>query len=365
MSKSAQQIRFCTSRDGTRIAYATSGAGPPLVWSASFVHHLEEDWESPVWRPWLSALSRRHTLVRYDWRGCGLSDREGVEFSLQRFTEDLEAVTEATRLDPFALFGSAAGAAVSLTYAARHPEHVSHLVLYAGYVRNRLAGTPTIQQVEELDARLKVTELGWPDDIPAYGQFFTALRMPDASAEQARALAGLIRRTTSPANAVALIRTFRGLDVTTAVQRIACPTLVLHARGDSVIPFELGRALAGIIPGARFVPLESRNHVLVQTEPAWDRFVAALDDFLPPSPDALGSSSTLSLGELTRRECEVLELVARGLDNGTIASRLGISERTARNHVSAILGKLSLGTRAQAIVRAREAGFGRTARGLR
>ena len=356
MAQPAQQIRFCTSRDGTRIAYATCGAGPPLVWSASFLHHLELDWDCPVWRPWIAVLSRRHTLVRYDWRGCGLSDREHVEFSFEKFVEDLEAVIQATGLRQFFLIGHAAGAATSMTYAVRHPARVSRLILYASYVRNRLAGSPTSQVVDELEARIKVTELGWRDETPAYGQFFTSLRMPDASSDQSRSFADLVRRTMSPANATALIRTFRKIDVGDVVSKVGCPTLVLHSRGDSIIAFEQGRSVAGLIPGARLISLESRNNVLLDTEPAWQQLVEALDDFLPAAPSVSGD---LMLDQLSAREHQVLELVAQGLDNATIAARLHISERTARNHVSAILSKLGVGTRAQAIVRARDAGFGR------
>jgi DNA-binding NarL/FixJ family response regulator len=252
-----------------------------------------------------------------------------------------------------------AGSAISMTYAVRHPERVSHLVLYASYVRNQLTGSPTPKQMEEAEARLKMMELGWPNDTPAYGQFYTSLHMPDASAEQSRSFADLVRRTTSLPNAVAMLRTFFRIDVREIVPKVRCPTLVLHARGDSIIPFEQGRSAAGLIPGARFVPLESRNHVLLDTEPAWRQFVEALDDFLPAPPIEPVAGSQLRLGELTPREHEVLELVAQGLDNTTIGARLGISERTARNHVSAILDKLGVGTRAQAIVRAREGGFGR------
>ncbi len=359
MPPPAQRIHFCTSRDGTRIAYAICGTGPPLVWTSSFVHHLELDWEGPVWRPWLSLLARRHTLIRYDWRGSGLSDREQVEFSFEKFVEDLEAVIEAARLEPFVLFGRAAGSTISTTYAVRHPERVSRLILFAGFVRNRLAGNPTPQQEEEAEARLKVLELGWPNETPAYGQFFTSLQMPDASPEQSRSFAELVRRTTSLPNAIALLQAFFRIDVREILPKVRCPTLVLHSRGDSIVQFEQGRSVAGLIPGARFVPLESRNHVLLDTEPAWQQLVEALDDFLPAPPPKPAPGSQFPLSELTARECEVLELVAQGLDNGTIGARLGISERTARNHLSMILSKLGIKSRAQAIVQAREAGFGR------
>ncbi len=358
MSQPAQQIRFCTSRDGTRIAYATCGAGPPLVWAAGWVHHIETDWDSPIWRPWLCLLTRHHTLVRYDWRGCGLSDREHVEFSFEKLVEDFEAVIEASGLEQFALFGIAAGAAIGMTYAVNHPERVNRLIVYASYVRNKLAGNPTPQQVEEAHARLKMMELGWPNDTPAYGQFYPSLHIPDASGAQSLSFADLIRRTTSPANAVALLQASYRIDVQEIVPKARCPTLVLHARGDSIIWFEQGRSVAGLIPDARFVPLESRNHVLLDTEPAWQKFVEALDDFLPGSSSAPAGSPALLLAELTAREHQVLELIAQGLDNTTIGKRLNISERTARNHVSATLAKLGINTRAETIVRARESGFG-------
>ena len=359
MSEPAQQIRFCKSRDGTRIAYATCGAGPPLVWAAGWAHHLKLDWDSPVWRPWLSLLTRRHTLVRYNMRGCGLSDREQVDFSFEKFVEDLEAVIEAAGLEQFVLVGTAAAAAIGMTYAVGHPERVSHLVLYASFVRNKLAGSPTPQEVEEARARLKVMELGWPNDTPAYGQFYTSLHMPDASAEQFQSFADLIRRTTSQANAVALLQVFFRIDVLEIVPKVRCPTLIFHCRGDSIIWFEQGRSVAGLIPGARFVPLESRNHVLLETEPAWQQFVEALDDFLPAAPARPAGLGGTPLDELTTREHEVLELVAQGLDNDAIGKQLHISNRTARNHVSLILSKLGVKSRAQAIVRARDAGFGR------
>jgi pimeloyl-ACP methyl ester carboxylesterase/DNA-binding CsgD family transcriptional regulator len=363
MSQPGQQIRFCASRDGTRIAYATSGAGPPLVWAAFWVHHLKLDWDSPVWRPWLSMLTRRHTLVRYDLRGCGLSDREAVEFSFEKLVEDFEAVIEATGFDQFVLFGMAAGSAIGMTYAVRRPEQVSHLVLYGSQTHGRLTRGASPEQVEEAETRLKVIQLGWPNDTPAFGQFFTSLHMPDASAEQFRSFNDLVRRTTSPADAVALLRTFFQIDVREILSKIHCPTLVLHAREDSIIPFEKGRSVAGLIPGARFVPLESRNHLLLDTEPAWQQLVEAIDDFLPSPPTRPAAGSQFPLDVLTPRECEVLELVAQGLDNGTIGARLGISERTARNHLSTILSKLGIKSRAQAIVQAREAGFGRRTSG--
>jgi pimeloyl-ACP methyl ester carboxylesterase/DNA-binding CsgD family transcriptional regulator len=363
MSQPAQQIRFCTSRDGTRIAYATSGEGLPLVWAANLFHHIELDWQSPVWRPWLATLARRNTLIRYDLRGCGLSDRDTAEFSLEKFVDDLHAVVDAARADRFTLFGVSAGAATAITYAVRNPRRVNGLVLYASFVRNKLAGRPTLAEQAEAQARLKVMELGWPDTNPAYARFYPSLHIPDASPEQFRTFADLARRTTSPANAVGLVRAFFGIDLREIVAHVSSPTLVLHPREDAIVPFEQGRSVAGLIPGARFVPLESRNHVLLDTEPAWRQFVEAMEEFLPALVANPVGHSQFPFGELTARQREVLDLVARGLDNSDIGHRLGISPRTARNHIAIILAKLGISSRAQAIVRGREAGFGAAASG--
>jgi pimeloyl-ACP methyl ester carboxylesterase/DNA-binding CsgD family transcriptional regulator len=354
-----QQIRFCVSRDGTRIAYAACGTGPPLLWLSHWVRHLDLDWECSVWRPWLSLLTRRHTLIRYDYRGCGLSDRKDVEFSIEKHIEDVEAVVEAAGLENFALLAQAGGGFVALPYAARHPQRVARLILHGCQARGRLVRGMPAEAAKESEAVFKLAEFGWRTEGVTYGQFFTTLHMPEASADQCRAYSDLLRLTTSPANAVALLRVFFEADVLEAAPRVRCPTLVLHAREDPIIPFDEGRLVASLIAGARFVPLESRNSILQETEPAWEPFVDAIEEFLPaPQPKSSGSLNAL-LGDLTAREDQVLELIAQGLDNGTIGLRLGISERTARNHASTIFSKLGVKKRAQAIVRAREAGFGR------
>jgi pimeloyl-ACP methyl ester carboxylesterase/DNA-binding CsgD family transcriptional regulator len=358
MSYPAEQIRFCTSRNGARIAYATCGAGPPLVHAPHWVHHLKFDWDSPVWRPWLAMMTRRHTLVRYDWRGCGLSDREGVEFDSESYLADLEAVIEAAGVERFALFGMSQGSRTAMTYAVRHPERVSHLVLLGSSPCGRVVRGQSPQQAEEEQTRLKAIELGWTNETPAYSQFFTALHIPDATTEQTRSYNDLLRLTTSPGNAVALMRSFHHVDIRDVVPRVRCPTLVLHSRRESIIPFDEGRTVAALVPGARFVPLESRNHVPLDTEPAWQQFVAALDDFLPVAAPKSAATADLMIDDLTAREHQVLELVAQGLDNEAIGARLKISDKTVRNHVSIILSKLGVNSRVQAVVRAREAGFG-------
>jgi pimeloyl-ACP methyl ester carboxylesterase/DNA-binding CsgD family transcriptional regulator len=357
MTQSRQRIRFCASADGTRIAYATCGSGPPLVWVQFWTHHLEYDWDSPVWAPWLSLLARHHTLIRYDWRGCGLSDRERVQFSFDRYAEDLDAVVAAAGLDRFVLLGmSGSGSAVAMTYLVRHPGRVTNLVLCGPNTRGPLGESPTVAQEAEAHARLKVFELGWPNENPGYGQFFASMHIPDATTEQSHSYSELVRRTTSPANATSLLNTFNRINVQDIVPKVACPTLVLHSRGDAIISFDQGRQVAALIPGARFVPLESRNRVVLATEPAWQQLVSALGDFLPVHSADRGTSPLLD--DLTAREREILEVVAEGVDNHEIAARLDISEKTVRNHVSTIFSKLQLRSRAQAVALARDAGYG-------
>jgi pimeloyl-ACP methyl ester carboxylesterase/DNA-binding CsgD family transcriptional regulator len=355
MPLAQQQIRFCASRDGTRIAYATCGEGPPILWTGHWVRHLELDWDSPVWRPWRSLLMGGRTLIRYDWRGFGLSDRKDIEFSLEKHVEDLEAVVRAAGLQHFILFASSGGGTPAVAYTVRHPEQISRLVLYGSPSRGRVARGETVEQAAERQALLKMIEVGWYNETPAYDQFFTRLHMPDASAEQFRSYYELLRKTASPANVVGLLQAYFQSDALEAVPQVRCPTLVLHARQDAMIPFDEGRLLASMISGAQFVPLESRNHILLDTEPAWQQFVGALADFLPTSP----ARPIMALDELTARERDVLELVAQGSDNAKIADRLKISEKTVRNHVSLIFGKLGVSSRAEAVARARDAGFGR------
>ena len=274
-----QEIRFCTSEDGVRIAWATSGEGPVLVKTANWLNHVELDWESPVWRPWLAELSRGRRLVRYDARGTGLSDWDVPELSLDAFVRDLEAVVAAAGLERYALLGMSQGCAVAVAHAVRHPERVSRLVLCGGFARGwRVRGKPG--EVQTAEAVLTLARHGWGSAQPAFRQLFTSLFFPGANAELMAAFNELQRRTASPENAARLGHAVGDLDVTALLPRVRAPTLVLHARHDGLIPFGEGRRLASGIPGARFVPLESANHLLVEGEPAWSRLVAELRAFL-------------------------------------------------------------------------------------
>jgi pimeloyl-ACP methyl ester carboxylesterase/DNA-binding CsgD family transcriptional regulator len=349
-----QQIRFCTSFDGTRLAYATSGDGPALVKAPHWLTHLEYEPESPLWRPWIERLSSGRTLVRMDARGCGLSDRDVREFSFAHYANDLEAVIDAAGHERFALFGHSQGGAIAVEYAARHPHRVSHLILLGSYARGSLMRGLPPERVAEMEAQLKLVEVGWGREDPTYRTMFSAQFVPGATLEQMNSLSELQRRSAPPENAVRLIRSFFAIDVTQSAPRVQCPTLVIHGRGDRRVPFEEGRDLASRIPGARFVPLETANHILLSHEPAFAQFFEELRAFLP----AAGSN----LSGLTAREGEILERIAQGLDNAQIAAQFALAEKTVRNHVTHIFEKLGVQTRAQAIVLARERGLGQRSR---
>ena len=350
-----QQIRFCTTPDGVRIAFATTGHGPPLVKVSNWLSHLEFDWGSPVWRHWLSALSRDHTLVRYDERGCGLSDWEAPDLSFATWVRDLETVVDVLGLERFPLLGISQGASVAIQYAVRHPDRVSHLILHGGYARgwNRRRSTP--EQLKEGEMMAELAEVGWGKENPAFRQFFTTQFVPDGSSEQHHWFNELQRISTSPQNAARFMRVFNEIDVTDLAPRVSCPTLVLHPVGDARIPFEEGRLIAALIAGARFVPLESRNHILLEHEPAWQRWLEEVRSFLPER----ASAQPAAFSTLTPRETELVELIAQGLDNAQIAARLALSEKTVRNHITSVFAKLEVENRSQAIVRARDAGFGK------
>jgi pimeloyl-ACP methyl ester carboxylesterase/DNA-binding winged helix-turn-helix (wHTH) protein len=275
-----QRIRFCTASDGVRLAYAMSGTGPPLVKPANWMTHVEYDWESPVWRHWLRELSSEHTLIRYDERGNGLSDRDVDDLSFEAWVRDLEAVVDALGMDRFPLFGISQGCAVAITYAVRHPERVTKLVLYGGFAEGVVKRSRTPAELEETTMVMRGIPLGWGHDNPAFRMFFAARFLPEGTPEQIGWFSDLQRVTTSPETGSRLLTTAGNIDVTGIVREVRAPTLVLHATGDAVASFNQGRKLAAMIPRARFVPLESRNHILLEHEPAWTRFADEVRAFL-------------------------------------------------------------------------------------
>jgi pimeloyl-ACP methyl ester carboxylesterase/DNA-binding CsgD family transcriptional regulator len=340
-----QRIRFCVTPDGVRIAFATSGTGPPLVKVSNWLTHLEFDWQSPVWRHWLRELGRDHTLVRYDQRGCGLSDWGVAELSTELWLNDLETVVDAAGLERFALFAMSQGGPLAVQYASRHPERVSALILLGTYGRGRLLRDPNPEHREEFETVTSLMRIGWGRDNPAFRQLFTSLFIPGGTAEQVRWFNDLMRFSTSPENAVRFRRINSVNDVRDLAPSLRVPTLVLHARDDAVAPFEEGRLLAALIPQAQFVPLDGRNHILLEDEPAWEQFLAAVRGFLASLPRPEIAPVQLPVA-LSSRELDVLALVANGLSNADIAASLHLSERTVERHLSNIYAKLGLSGKA-------------------
>ena len=296
-----QQIRFCTAPDGVNIAYATSGAGLPLVKPANWMTHLEYDWESPVWRHWMRELSRERMLVRYDERGCGLSDRDAEDLSFEAWVRDLETVVDAMGLERFPLLGISQGCAVAITYAVRHPERVTQLVLYGGFAEGMITRARTPRELEENTTVMRAIPLGWGHDNPAFRMFFAARFLPEGTPEQMRWFSELQRVTTAPETGARLLSTSATIDVTRLAPQVRAPTLVLHATGDAVAPFCQGRKVASLIPGARFVPLEGKNHILLETEAAWTRFVDEVRRFLGSGDDVAASEAAAATAAITQR----------------------------------------------------------------
>lgn len=274
-----QHVRYCTARDRTRLAWSAVGSGMPLVKTANWLNHIEFDWQSPVWRHWLKELTRENCLVRYDERGNGLSDWDTPDLSFDAFVDDLETVVDAAGLDQFDLLGISQGAPVAIAYSLRHPGRIRRMVLLGGYAlgwRLRLTG----EDLARREAMVTLSRTGWGSDNPAYRQMFTSLYIPGGSAEQLGWWNDLQRVSTSPANAERLQRVLGTIDVTGLLPRVTVPTLVAHARRDHVIPVEAGKQLANGIPGAQYLELDSENHVLLEHEPAWSTFMAAVRVFL-------------------------------------------------------------------------------------
>jgi len=356
--REGQRIHYLRTTDGVQLAWAESGAaGPVLVKAANWATHLDYEWESPLWRHWIRFFSDHFRLVRYDERGCGMTEWMVGDLSFARWVEDVEAVVEAAAVEgPFALLGISQGAATAIAYAVEHPDRVSHLILYGGYARGMARrGDPVAAR--ELHAISELARLTWDRDNPAFRQIFTSLFAPGAEEHQLRWFSELCRKTTRPEVLGQLFEARAEVDVTELLGRVQVPTLVVHVRDDGVTPLAEGRLLASGIPGAQYVELESGNHILLEHEPAWVRFCQVVLEFLGIQAERAAGEDPV-FEALSRRERDVLGLITQGLSNAAIAERLSISEKTVRNHVSNLFDKLGVWSRAQAIVFARDRGFG-------
>ncbi|MFC8849203.1 MULTISPECIES: alpha/beta fold hydrolase [unclassified Micromonospora] len=275
-----QVIRFCQAEDGTRIAYATVGTGPPLLKAANWMTHLDLEWTTPVWSHWLNGLARGRQLIRYDERGCGLSDWEVPSFTFDDWVDDLETMVDAVGLDRFDLLGVSQGGAVAVAYAARRPERVRRLILAGAYARGRQirAGDDAERDAAAVD--LDLARVGWSNQDPRFLQVFASQFLPDGTPQDWDEFTAFQRRTTSPANGVRFLEEFALIDVSDIAHRVECPTLILHSRDDARVPAAQASELAALIPDSRLVLLDSRNHLLTATEPAWAEFLSHIDAFL-------------------------------------------------------------------------------------
>ena len=348
-----QQIRYVKASDGTQLAWAQSGQGPTLVKAANWLTHLEYEWHSPVWKHWLEFFSTHFHFIRYDERGCGMSEWRPCELTIDQWAADLAAVIDAAQPNgPIILLGISQGAATCVTYALRHPKHVAAMILYGGYSRGPFRRNDHHAE-DAFRAMADLARVEWGSDNPTFRQVFTSRFIPGGTPTATSVVERSVPeddpwRNLRSASRGAWVRGRRG-----ELSSIRVPTLVLHARDDAVCPLAEGRLLAACISGSEFVELDSRNHVLLEHEPAWARFKDAVLAFARPEH----ADDAAVFGGLSLREREVLALIADGLSNTEIASRLDISEKTVRNHTSNLFDKLGVWSRAQAIVFAREHGF--------
>ena len=349
-----QHVRYVNGKDGTRLAWAESGAGPVLVKASNWLTHLEYEWNSPVWKHWIRFFSANFRFIRYDERGCGMSEWPGAAaLGLDHWVGDLESVIDAARPpEQITLLGISQGAAACVLYAVRHPERVARMILYGAYARGALLrGTPASQRTYQ--AIIDLARAQWGNDNPSFRQVFTSRFIPGGTDEQLRWFNELCLKCTSGDIAAHLLEARAMMNISSLLPQVRTPTLVVHGRGDQVVPIDEGRFLASEIPGAEFIELDSSNHVLLEPEPAWERFQEAVLAF------TRGGSGTAPsvFAALSARERQILRLIADGLSNTEIAERLEISEKTVRNHASNLFDKLGVWSRAQAIVFARDHGF--------
>ena len=345
-----QEIRYCTGAGSVRVATAWAGTGPPVVMAGAWLTHLEHDWQNPGQAHWLRALSQGRSLLRYDARGNGLSQRNVDRVDFEAWVEDLERIVDAHRLDRFALFGLSQGASVAVAFAARHPQRVTHLALHGPCVRGLLKRNPSEKVVAAARAMLPAAEAGWGVDSSTFRKMFLHGLVRSATPEQLRVMDEGQRHTVSADVAVKFLQAAYDIDISGEAPRVACPTLITHSEQDPCFPFTEGAQLASLIPDAMLVPLQSNNHLLMPDEPAWQVALRALDAFLPSAARQAGSA-------LTVRQVEVLEYIAHGRTDKEIARLLGLSPRTVEMHVGRVLHTLGCSNRAEAATRAGELGL--------
>ena len=352
-----QRIAFARSKDKTTIAYALSGEGPPLVRAGTWLTHVHHDGESPIWAHWLRFMSERHTLVRYDPRGCGLSQTDVGDITFDDWVADLEAVVDRLELESFPLFGMSQGAAVAAEYAIRHPKRVTHLTLYAPLMTGWQGRSNAFAQQWQLMEQLVLT--GWGESNMAFPSMFANLFLPHSRPETRQWHAELQRKSASKQVAGRFMHLLGSLSMFSRLKEIRVPTLVIQIAREQVIDPSTVMGIAGEIPGSQFVSIDSSNHILLEDEPGWQEFRKVFAQQVPGAAASPRRSTDARerIAQLSNREQKILGEIAKGLNNREIADGLFISEKTVRNHITSVFDKLGVSSRAQAIVMAKEAGL--------
>jgi pimeloyl-ACP methyl ester carboxylesterase/DNA-binding CsgD family transcriptional regulator len=352
-----QRIAFVRSKDNTNIAYALSGEGPPLVRAGTWLTHVHFDWESPIWSHWLRFMSERNTLIRYDPRGCGLSQSDVESISLNDWVEDLETVVDRLELKSFPLIGMSQGAAVAVEYSIRHPERVTQLILYAPVVTGWRDRESRISKVWSLMEQLVLT--GWGETNLAFPSIFSHLFLPNSPPETKHWYADLQRKSASNEFASRFMSALGNLQMFSRLKQVSVPTVVIQVADDQAIDPKSAIDIASEIPNSHFISIHSSNHILLEDEPGWMEFKSVFSRYVPGCPARSPHQATTPqlLEQLSKREQEILSAIAKGLSNQQIATGLFISEKTVRNHITHIFDKLGVSSRAQAIVLAKDSGL--------
>jgi pimeloyl-ACP methyl ester carboxylesterase len=309
MSKSAVRpaIRYCRNSEGHRIAYATVGSGPPIVRTATWLTNLDSDLDSPIWAGLLHYLSQHRMLVLYDERGTGLSERNVPRIGFDDMVDDLASVVDALKLDQFALLGQSQGGPVAMAFAVREPQRVSHLVLYGTYARGRLHRDDAEQARRLFDAARVLIRDGWGSENPTFRQFFSSQYVPDGTAEQLRWFTEMEHASATPKMAEAIFVTTSEINATELAPRVNVPTLVLHRRNDRIVPIQYGQEVASLIRGARFVPMDGTNHIILSDEPALLYMMREIAHFLGDPPPVEPATETQAPRKLEKAVRQVEE----------------------------------------------------------
>lgn len=336
-----------------RLATRCVGQGPLVIKAANWLGNVQADSQLRSTRHWFDELSAGHRLMWYDARGCGLSDREVDDVSLDAWVRDLEAVADASGDEPFMLLGISQGAAIAIRYAIRHPQRVRGLILYASFVRGVYHQGLSVKTQAVFTEMIRLAELGWGHDATPFRQLFSSHLLPDAPADVVSAYDNIHRHSVTGVMAARYMRTFYELDARVDAPLVRCPTLVMHVSGDSMILPREGELVASLIPGARWVLAPGRNHLPLATDPGWPVIRREMHRFLT---EVEGQTQAQRPG-LTARQLEVLQGVAQGLGDKEIARRLGLSPRTVEMHVAGAIRTLGARNRSEAVHRAERAGL--------